>query len=567
MVAAALYVDGINTVYPNVSIGSCDVGGMTLQQAASALAQSGLNSYDENAVVTVSFSTGDTLTVSAQDAAATEPSVDAAITAYEFGREGNLFLGLINYIKCSFTENTVPYESAFHLDTEGVRAMISKAAETVNSNIAGNELVIAEDSITVTKGISAILVDVDEVYSLIEAAFRSGTYGTVAYEPTFHSDEELDLESLHSSVFAEMKNAEYDPLTYQATQSVTGVTFDMDSARQLWDAALPGEKVSIPLTRTEPEVTTEELNALLFADVLAEKLTYLTYDANRNNNVTRACQSINELILNPGEEFSYNLALGQRTLASGYLGAGAYSNGEVVTEVGGGICQVSSALYYCTLLSNLKITDRTCHYFPVSYVPAGLDATVSWRNPDFKFVNNREYPIKIIASTNLENYTVTVRILGTDVDGSYVKMETASWETDYGWGAISYRVVYNADGTVASRTKEADSKYHKHEEPSPSPSESVEPSESPVPTESAAPSDAPVPTGSAAPSDTPAPTESAVPSDTPAPTGSAAPTDSASPTVSPDTPAATDTPVVTTPPAETPEPGSAVPEPTTPVGE
>ena len=74
--------------------------------------------------------------------------------------------------------------------------------------------------------------------------------------------------------------------------------------------------------------------------------------------------------------------------ARGYKPAGAYSGGQVVQEVGGGICQVSSALYYAALLANLQIDVRTCHYFPVAYLPAGLDATVSWGGPEFRFTNN-----------------------------------------------------------------------------------------------------------------------------------------------------------------------------------
>ena len=62
---------------------------------------------------------------------------------------------------------------------------------------------------------------------------------------------------------------------------------------------------------------------------------------------------------------------------AGYLAAGAYANGEVVDELGGGICQVSSTLYYCTLLANLQITERNVHYFSVAYLPWGLDATVA----------------------------------------------------------------------------------------------------------------------------------------------------------------------------------------------
>ncbi|HCP71420.1 MAG TPA: hydrolase, partial [Clostridiales bacterium] len=103
-------------------------------------------------------------------------------------------------------------------------------------------------------------------------------------------------------------------------------------------------------------------------------------------------------------------------------------------QVGGGICQVSSTLYCSTLLADLEIVSRTNHGFPVSYISYGMDATVSWRSPDFKFRNNTNYPIKIEASVS--GGYVNVQILGTDekdyyIEMSYVISETYKPETEY----------------------------------------------------------------------------------------------------------------------------------------
>jgi vancomycin resistance protein YoaR len=286
----------------------------------------------------------------------------------------------------------------------------------------------------------------------------------------------------------------------------------LDEALRLWNAAEIGDTVVIPLIITPPEITTDSLSGELFADCLAQKSTTLSGSTSaRINNITKACASINGIVLNPGEEFSYNNALGQRTEAAGYQAAGAYSNGQVVSEIGGGICQVSSTLYYCTLYSNLKITARTCHYFPVTYLPSGLDAAVSWGSPDFKFVNNRDFPIKIEAYTDMSSYTATVKIWGTDVDGSYVQMTTDTWATSEGTGATSYRSVYDKNGNLISKTKEADSTYHYHtndddddeeEEASPSPSPSATPTAEPSPS----PTPSATPTAEPSPSPTPTPT-------------------------------------------------------------
>ncbi len=178
-------------------------------------------------------------------------------------------------------------------------------------------------------------------------------------------------------------------------------------------------------------------------------------------------------MLAPGEQFDYNAALGERTTERGYKAAGRIPEDEVVQEVGGGICQVSSMVYYAALLSNLQIDTRTCHYFPVSYVNPGMDATVSWGGPEFRFTNDREWPIRIEAGVDESDKSVTVRFVGTDVDGSYVEMSYSTWavynnaqypETATGYRAATYRNVYSAEGELISRDLEAYSEYHYHEE-------------------------------------------------------------------------------------------------------
>ena len=208
-------------------------------------------------------------------------------------------------------------------------------------------------------------------------------------------------------------------------------------------------------------------------DIASYTTNYSTSAANtdRNYNMQLACDAINGTILLPGEEFSYNDAL----FAVGnpyedYRYAGAYSNGQVVSEVGGGICQVSSTLYYCTLYANLEIVERYCHYFGVNYLPAGLDATVSWPNPDFKFKNDRDYPIKIEAY--VQNGQVTVKIWGTDVDGSYVELRSTKLvvydsvyvNTAIGYGVSAYRTVYDAEGNFLYEVEEPYGIYYRHDE-------------------------------------------------------------------------------------------------------
>ena len=117
--------------------------------------------------------------------------------------------------------------------------------------------------------------------------------------------------------------------------------------------------------------------------------------------------------MQPGEEFSFNETVGQRTEAKGYKGAAAYNNGEVVEEIGGGVCQTSSTLYNAVLKAGLKTTKRQSHTYEPSYVTPGTDATVSWNGPDYRFVNNSSAAIGIRA--RYSDQTITVSIYGVPV--------------------------------------------------------------------------------------------------------------------------------------------------------
>lgn len=144
--------------------------------------------------------------------------------------------------------------------------------------------------------------------------------------------------------------------------------------------------------------------------MLSTFTTHTTANSDRNNNVNLACETINGLIIQPGDSFSYNETLGERTKEKGYKEAGAYLNGEHVIQYGGGICQVSSTLYNAIFAANIHVDQRTGHTFEPTYVRPGLDATVSYPQPDFQFTNNSGNPIGIRA--HYEDRTVTVEIYG-----------------------------------------------------------------------------------------------------------------------------------------------------------
>lgn len=131
----------------------------------------------------------------------------------------------------------------------------------------------------------------------------------------------------------------------------------------------------------------------------------------RHKNIELGIAKINGKVLLPGEEFSFKDSLGTTTPEMGYSVERIFLNGEVTKGIGGGLCQVSSALFRSVLSAGLPVTERANHSYTVSYYDVGLDATYSDPGPDLKFVNDTKNPIIIKGKT--ENQNAIFEIYGT----------------------------------------------------------------------------------------------------------------------------------------------------------
>lgn len=184
--------------------------------------------------------------------------------------------------------------------------------------------------------------------------------------------------------------------------------------------------IDVELRKVSPELSMEEAKNLY--KTLATFTTETTNNAKRNTNVRLAAEALNGTIVQPGEEFSFNAVVGQRTAEKGYQDAAAYNSGEVVQEIGGGVCQMSSTLYRVVFQSGMKITYRRSHTFEPNYVTPGQDAAISWGLPDFRFINESEGPIGIRAS--YADRKATVSIFGIPVLEDGVKWDLYSEKTE-----------------------------------------------------------------------------------------------------------------------------------------
>ena len=136
--------------------------------------------------------------------------------------------------------------------------------------------------------------------------------------------------------------------------------------------------------------------------------TWTTDNEKRNKNIQLACEGLNGYIVKPGQEFSFNKVIGERTEERGYDYATAYLEGQVIEELGGGICQVSTTLYNAVFAAGLISTYRKSHTFEPSYITPGLDATVSFNGPDYRFLNTSNYSVGIKASYSKQKVKIDI---------------------------------------------------------------------------------------------------------------------------------------------------------------
>jgi vancomycin resistance protein YoaR len=219
---------------------------------------------------------------------------------------------------------------------------------------------------------------------------------------------EVDRKAKNAKAVMEGKKlqvAEPDVKGLEVNQKATKEALLQGDPTRLQD----GEEVTLVISETVPKFTAEQIGKI--GNLLGSYATdYGGSPSGRKNNVRLAARFINGTLLAPGDVFSYNDTVGERSEERGFDVAHQYLNGKVVDAVGGGVCQPSSTLYNAVLYSGLKIVERHNHSMPVRYVSPGRDATVSYEGPDFRFANNTEGIIFIGASADGE--TLRFRLFG-----------------------------------------------------------------------------------------------------------------------------------------------------------
>lgn len=453
------WVGASNRVMPHVSAAGVDLSGMTAEQASAAMEQA-VEEYGHSATVTLRYGTWSGTLSCAQFRTGADTGADAALRV---GREHFLTQGFqyLRHLLGGSSQVDIQLGAA-NASQPDLERLLKQADQELGGGVVQMSYQAEGDRLSVTKGVTGAVFDRERVLSIVSDAVCQSLEETAAQGQAADVQVDLavqeavtetppdtpDFDAVFQDLYVEAKSAELDPESYEITDHVVGVTFDVDELARAYEAAEEGECFTIPLTLTQPKETKESLEHKLFADLLGEATSTVSGTANRKNNVKLSAAACNGIILLPGEEFSYNSTTGSRTADKGYLPAPIYVGGKSQDDTGGGICQTSSTIYYAILHTTLEVVERHDHQFAVGYVPDGMDATVFYGSLDFRFKNNTEYPIKIVT----ESYDsggkrkLTVKIYGTNADGRYAVPE----RIQYDW--VQPTTAYTADTSVPRGT-------------------------------------------------------------------------------------------------------------------
>ena len=419
-------------IVSDVSVGGVEIGGLTKGEAKKAL-QTAFGEQFSRKTMEIRFSEAGTvleklnirypansLLISPEESHAKLDAAAAVKAAYALGRtdlDGSRTMSLLPYLGLD--------EAAIRSVADSYAQQLAQLYRDSSYTVQGTAPDVTNydestpcQTVTLFRGYPGIEIDADALYAEILEGYNTGSFA-VSYQGTVSAKKPVspDLDGLWEQTRLSPEDPSVDLTSYQVIPGVHGYEFNLAEAKQQFQNLAYGESTLISLHYTDPEIADEDA---YFQDVLGHCETPHGDNENRNGNLRKACGMLDGLVLQPGQELSYNEALGPRTKELGWLPAPAYSGTKLVDSPGGGICQVSSTLYLASVYSELTIVERHNHGYPVSYIPLGMDATVSWGFADLKIRNDSPMPVKIQAEES-DGY-VRVSILGTETRDYNVEM-------------------------------------------------------------------------------------------------------------------------------------------------
>ena len=382
--------------------------------------------------------------------------------AFEVGRQGNIFNN--NFYVLSTMFGNVNIEPDLIFNEEQLTTNLNEISAQLPDGVKQSSYYVDNNNLVITAGKAGNVVDIEATIEAIRTAISSlNTDTPVEIIVKSEEPESIDVEKIHNEIYKEPVDAYYTQNPFCVYPHANGLDFNisLDEAKAIISSEEKEEYV-IPLKTLYPNVTTNMIGTEAFPDLLSTFSTkYSASNKDRTTNLILAANKINGTVIMPGETFSYNKVVGERTIAAGYKEAPIYVSGEVVDGLGGGICQITSTLYNAVIYANLEIVQRSNHQFIPSYVTASRDATVVYGSIDFQFKNNRNYPIKLVCSVS--SGIANFQIFGLKQDDDY-EVEISSYQTGSTATAIyseAYKIL-KKDGKVVDKQLLSKDTYKRH---------------------------------------------------------------------------------------------------------
>lgn len=215
----------------------------------------------------------------------------------------------------------------------------------------------------------------------------------------------INIDETEDKVFVIPNACKLEYLSGERGRNINKIKFFADFLKQIEE-----NKTQLKINIEILDYKNKDNAKKLFAEKSCFSTNFSTSSPERKNNIQVALRSLDGLVVDEGEVFSFNAATGVRDESSGYKQAKIISNGTFVLGFGGGVCQVSTTLYNACLLSGLDILEACNHSLPVSYIEPSFDAMVSIGSSDLKFRNNTGG--KIIITTSSKNDICKIKIFG-----------------------------------------------------------------------------------------------------------------------------------------------------------
>lgn len=389
--------------------------------------------------------------------------IDGAIDqALQIGKSGNMLQNSFEALKTMLYP--IDIEPTFSMNEQLLIDALNDISTKLPDTVIESSYYIENNNLILTSGKEGNVVNINQMVSYIKNGIMNLTLKnrTLDIATSIKQPSKINIEKIYEEVHKEAKDAYYTQNPFSVYPSENGMDFaiSLEEATQMLEEEK--EEYTIPLKILYPKVTTNMIGTEAFPDLLSSFSTnYNARDTDRTTNLKLAANKINGTVLMPGETFSYNQVVGARTIAAGYKEAPIYVQGQVVDGLGGGICQITSTLYNAVLYANLEIVERSNHQFVPSYVTASRDATVVYGSIDFKFKNNRNYPIKLICS--VANGVASFQIFGLKTDNEY-EVVISSYETGRTSNAIyseAYKIL-KQNGQVVDKQLLSRDVYKRH---------------------------------------------------------------------------------------------------------